>query len=147
MLQTEELQTAREKRDAEIIGEYRELVKTTVAGAEIDIESIDWLLRELNIRDADLLADVEAMRDHAQLVEDCRQFEAAEPGLSRKIAKLKKERLAARDAVLHATRRETEAFLRERTVGKAWNRERARQDRLDAILRNRRLFDPPSDAA
>ncbi len=136
-----DLQAARKQRDTELIGEYRELVQRTLAGAKVDIEDVDYLLKELNLRDADFASDLQMLKDHRQLTPECDAFKAAEPALAKKMAKLKEKRLAARDRVLHATRHETEALLAERMCGRAWNRQRAREDRLDAILKNQRLFD------
>ena len=136
-------QRARRDQEQATIRQYREIVGRLVSDSadKALFDSVDPILRKLDITDADLAADVEVMHEHARRQAAVDRFTAEAPKYQEQIDALTKQIGDVLDQKRTADSRLAQLQGERHRVGSEWQKSGHHQKRLAELERkNPRLF-------
>ncbi len=138
-------QAARQQQRADTLAEYRKLVGLLVSdGADTAaLDAADALFARLNISDAVLAGDVDALREYRGHEQELAKFEQAKPEIDKKIDDLTQQIAKVRDDMVTADSRLARLQAERHKVGSPYNKMRYREGRLAELKQqNPRVFGP-----
>ena len=145
-----EFKSTRETRRAELLVEYRELVKALAQDDSMQSTSgqrLDDIMARLKIGDDDLATDIEDTKQHRQLSQSIAEFQAKQPQIDKQHAKWTKVIAKVRKEMEEIERRMNEAQQERILAGQPHNRDRGEKIRKQELeSRNTRMFGPPENA-